>query len=101
LLSVTLLALADLRLLLLLFLLRVRILRFDPRRAVGGASVGALGTGVIDGWLCGCCVEEVLDGMLTADDLGFSSAMVSLVCGGDVVAGPGASSEVVGAPVAD
>ena len=46
--SAALLALADLRLLRLLFLLRVKMLRFDPRRAVGGGSVDEFGAGAMD-----------------------------------------------------
>lgn len=85
-------ALADLRLLLLLFLLRVKMLRFEPRRAAGGVSGAALGAGDMADWEGTCCEDEVLEGILTDDDdFGLWSGMVSFDSGREVAAGPGAS----------
>ena len=87
-------ALADLRLLLLLFLLRANMLRFEPRRAVGGVSVEVFWAGdTVVGWLGTCCDDDVRDGMFTVDDFGFCSVMVSFGWGGEVVAWPAAASE--------
>lgn len=84
-----------------MFLLRVKMLRFEPRRAAGGASDAAFGAsaGVMADWVGACCEDEVLEGILTDDDFGFWSGMVSFDCGREVAAGPGASSEGTESPI--
>jgi hypothetical protein len=80
-------ALAERRLLLLLFLLRVRILRFEPRLAAGACSASGLWF-IGDADDCGACCEDVREGMLTPADLVSASS-------GDKVVVAGLASVVV------
>jgi hypothetical protein len=79
--SPALVALAERLLLLLLFLLRVKMLRFEPRLAAGACSTSAF-------WVagdvgdCGFCCEDVREGIFTPDDLVAASSGDKVVVAG-------------------